>query len=154
MSISDRIICMNDGVIQQVDSPMNLYEKPVNKFVAGFLGTPAMNFFEKGDIAEGISKGTSISLKDVDFGIRPERVKLQEELKKSDVEIFSIGVEILSIEALGREVFAVVEHKGLQIKLFIPENNKKNIGEKIQISFLKGTIFTFDKSTGKTLKVV
>src|SRR5205807_1739844 len=46
MTMGDRIVVMKDGVVQQVDSPLNLYEKPANLFVAGFIGSPAMNFVE------------------------------------------------------------------------------------------------------------
>src|SRR5207244_12385744 len=46
MTMGDRIVVMKDGLVQQVDSPLNLYEKPANLFVAGFIGSPAMNFLE------------------------------------------------------------------------------------------------------------
>ncbi|HKX19920.1 MAG TPA: sn-glycerol-3-phosphate ABC transporter ATP-binding protein UgpC [bacterium] len=92
MTMGDRIVVMKDGVVQQVDSPMNLYEKPANLFVAGFIGSPAMNFLEtrlarqdgKLLIDGGVFKaevpaelGASVSEwagKSVIFGIRPEDV--------------------------------------------------------------------------------
>ncbi len=66
MTMGDRIVVMKDGLVQQIETPMNLYSKPVNKFVAGFIGSPAMNFI-KGKIVGGstskfISDGNSLSL--------------------------------------------------------------------------------------------
>ena len=92
MTMGDRIVVMKDGVVQQVDSPMNLYEKPANLFVAGFIGSPAMNFLEtrlarqdgkllidggvfKAEVpAELASSVTEWAGKSVIFGIRPEDV--------------------------------------------------------------------------------
>ena len=93
MTLGDRICVMYDGVIQQVDSPMDVYNKPVNKFVAGFLGTPPMNFFdgkirvEGKDSAFEFSDGTVISVHGRDYsqyrdkglvlGIRPEQLTVE-----------------------------------------------------------------------------
>ena len=92
MTMGDRIVVMKDGVVQQVDSPMNLYEKPANLFVAGFIGSPAMNFLEtrlarqdgkllidggvfKAEVpTELASSVTEWAGKPVIFGIRPEDV--------------------------------------------------------------------------------
>ena len=92
MTMGDRIVVMKDGVVQQVDSPMNLYEKPANLFVAGFIGSPAMNFLEtrlarqdgkllidggvfKAEVpAELSSSVAEWAGKSVIFGIRPEDV--------------------------------------------------------------------------------
>ena len=61
MTLGDRIVIMKDGVIQQVDTPMGLYTKPANKFVGGFIGSPAMNFVS-GHVANGVFQGTSCLL--------------------------------------------------------------------------------------------
>jgi len=93
MTMGDRIVVMKDGLVQQVDTPISLYDNPVNKFVAGFIGNPPMNFMdgtiEKKDGALAFNEGTfSIKLHDkaiakleaytgkkVIFGIRPEDIK-------------------------------------------------------------------------------
>ena len=92
MTMGDRIVVMKDGVVQQVDSPMNLYEKPANLFVAGFIGSPAMNFLEtrlarqdgkllvdggvfKAEVPAGLAPSVGDwAGKPVIFGIRPEDV--------------------------------------------------------------------------------
>ena len=92
MTMGDRIVVMKDGVVQQVDSPLNLYEKPANLFVAGFIGSPAMNFVEakltrqdgkmfvdggvfRAEIPQAyIAKLTSWAGRPVIFGIRPEDI--------------------------------------------------------------------------------
>ncbi|HLW60574.1 MAG TPA: sn-glycerol-3-phosphate ABC transporter ATP-binding protein UgpC [bacterium] len=92
MTMGDRIVVMKDGVVQQVDSPLNLYDKPANLFVAGFIGSPAMNFLEaklakqdgrmvvdggvfKADVPEAyVPKLSSWAGRPIIFGIRPEDV--------------------------------------------------------------------------------
>jgi multiple sugar transport system ATP-binding protein len=91
MTMGTRIVVMRDGLIQQVDTPINLYEKPVNRFVAGFMGSPAMNFLV-GTVQDGRIAGTSFDVrpdaelgqkiqryngKKVYFGIRPEDIGLR-----------------------------------------------------------------------------
>jgi multiple sugar transport system ATP-binding protein len=91
MTMGTRIVVMKDGVIQQVDSPINLYDKPVNKFVGGFIGSPAMNFMT-GTVQDGGMKGSGFEVtpddqlaqklqsyngKRVYVGIRPENLGLR-----------------------------------------------------------------------------
>lgn len=97
MTMGDRIVVMKNGIVQQIDVPLNLYNKPVNKFVAGFIGTPPMNFIEgkikkddnyvfasvKGSLTVTLSEHQSSSLmeyvgKEIYLGIRPENISLVE----------------------------------------------------------------------------
>jgi len=115
MTLGDRIIIMKDGVIQQNDTPVNLYDNPVNKFVAGFIGSPSMNFiggkiensngfiFNVGSMSFKINRGIEKRLKDfigkeVIFGIRPEDISISEEGKGT-----LMVVEIL--EMMGNEIY-------------------------------------------------
>ena len=91
MTMGSRIVVMKDGVIQQVDTPINLYDKPVNRFVGGFMGSPAMNFLV-GTVENGSIKGGNFSVgsdselggklnsyngKKVYMGIRPENLYIK-----------------------------------------------------------------------------
>ena len=67
MTMADKIVVMYNGHIQQIDSPLNLYNKPVNKFVAGFIGSPPMNFINM-KVAE---EGGAVVVKHADFTIMP-----------------------------------------------------------------------------------
>ena len=110
MTLADRIVVLNEGKIEQVGSPLDLYEQPVNKFVAGFIGSPAMNFFKV--IIAGNNGDSSISLgpfaikvekpnlkpnMEIEIGVRPEHIEIVSPMQcqlKAKVEIIEkLGVE-------------------------------------------------------------
>ncbi len=79
MTLADRIVVLKDGIIEQVGSPIELYEKPSNRFVAQFIGSPKMNFFEASDLdTKKLSKldKTHAKRDDISIGIRPEHLRL------------------------------------------------------------------------------
>ncbi|UCD77313.1 MAG: ABC transporter ATP-binding protein [Desulfobacterales bacterium] len=122
MTMGDRIVVMRDGLIQQIGSPLELYESPANKFVGGFIGSPAMNFFE----AELISRADTASLqtgevridlppenskqladykpKQIIVGIRPEDLKVTAEHQPGK----TIQGEVEVIEPIGNETYVVL----------------------------------------------
>ena len=121
MTMGDRIVVMRDGVIQQIDTPLNLYNQPANRFVAGFIGSPAMNFFGgrlvredglafessdrslrlplAGPVAPGLKPDTNILL-----GVRPEDLYLQSGEAPESRAGFSVQLEVL--EPMGHEIVA------------------------------------------------
>ena len=125
MTMGTRIVVMKDGFMQQVDTPMNLYDYPINQFVAGFIGTPQMNFYtgkltgtkSKVNVEFGLNKITlpkeKIDLivnldkylntdKEIIFGIRPEDIKDDDaSLKDAKNQIIEVDVDV--VEALGAE---------------------------------------------------
>jgi multiple sugar transport system ATP-binding protein len=116
MTLGDRIVIMNDGVIHQVDTPLNLYARPLNRFVAGFIGSPAMNFLH-GHIAGGQFKyagralpvDTQLPAGPAILGVRPE-----------DLEIESSGTALLDgivdvVERMGHETIVYVQHADEQV---------------------------------------
>ena len=77
MTLADKIVVLRDGVIEQVGSPMDLYERPANSFVAQFIGSPKMNFFQQGDLSKSASKTLGRALDDsMKCGIRPEHLTI------------------------------------------------------------------------------
>jgi multiple sugar transport system ATP-binding protein len=125
MTMGDRIVVMKDGRIQQNDTPLNLYNKPVNQFVAGFIGSPSMNFvqgtlvaeggglvFDEGNLRLPLPKEHHDAVKDhvgkeVTLGIRPEDIH--------DPDSMGRSVEAVEIEAL----VEVVEPMGNEIVLYL-----------------------------------
>lgn len=125
MTMGTRIVVMKDGYMQQVDSPINLYDHPINQFVAGFIGTPQMNFFagkltgtkdkvvvEFGNDKIILPKEKAAAIYDLDkylntdreiiFGVRPEDVHDEETwIKAKDAQKISVKVDV--VEALGPE---------------------------------------------------
>ena len=122
MTMGGRIVVMKDGRIQQNDTPLNLYNKPVNQFVAGFIGSPSMNFvqgtlvaeggglvFDEGNLRLPLPKEHHDALKDhvgkeVTLGIRPEDIHDPDSMGRS-VEAVEIEALVEVVEPMGNEVF-------------------------------------------------
>ncbi len=122
MSMGDRIVVMRDGVVQQVDTPLNIYHHPVNKFVAGFIGSPTMNFFHGSLHANGHlrfhQEGTALTIdvpsgfspalqtltqEGVTLGIRPEHLSVHRPVDAPSVGTVEAHVEV--VEPVGNEIF-------------------------------------------------
>jgi multiple sugar transport system ATP-binding protein len=127
MTMGSRIVVMKDGIIQQVDTPINLYDKPVNKFVGGFMGSPAMNFLV-GTVQDGAMKGNGFSVKPdaeltsklgkyngkkVYLGVRPEDLGLKGQTDIPDTGN-SIKATIEVVEPLGAETVIIASVDGDQ----------------------------------------
>ena len=114
MTLGHRIVVMNRGIIQQVDTPLNLYHQPVNRFVAGFIGSPAMNFIH-GSVGEGCFRAKEFSLilpsgvisGALTLGIRPEDLLLAE---ASSAHTFAVRVDV--IERMGNETIGYFDFNG------------------------------------------
>lgn len=162
MTMGTRIVVMNNGVIQQVDTPQNIYNNPRNKFVASFIGSPQMNFIEGTICSNGekvyikindssilipkdkgkilIEKGYKD--KEVILGIRPENVKYGGCLNGSSIEC-----NVDSIELMGAESFLYLKMDKENITLRKNGTTDISSGERISISFEPDNIYIFDKET-------
>ncbi len=167
MTLGTRIVVMKDGVIQQVDTPQNLYDRPQNLFVAGFMGSPQMNFLDakvkvNGNIASLEIAGHSIALpeakskkliaggydgKIVTFGIRPENVDDDPEfLAKCDPKcVFESSVRVY--ELLGAEVYLYFDLDEFPITARVAPSTKSRPGDPIKFAFEVEKIHVFDKET-------
>ncbi|MFC7116571.1 ABC transporter ATP-binding protein [Natronoarchaeum sp. GCM10025703] len=108
MSLADRIAVMNNGELQQIGTPKEVYENPVNEFVAGFLGEPSMNFLDPDRLERGDADGSVTGLDDpfsgtATVGIRPEDVTIAEEggQQASAGRAYELDGEVLVVEPLG-----------------------------------------------------
>ncbi len=153
MTMGTKIVVLNAGVIQQIADPLTLYEKPQNKFVAGFIGTPTMNFIEgKGEKDEFISKDFKIKLKKVPrgeiiLGVRPEDILLCDEKEahlKAQVEI---------IEPIGNENFLHLKIGDTNLTARAPYDVKIKAGEIIPVKFNENRLHFFDKKTEKRIEI-
>ncbi|MCL2457093.1 MAG: sn-glycerol-3-phosphate ABC transporter ATP-binding protein UgpC [Defluviitaleaceae bacterium] len=170
MTLGTRIVVMKDGVAQQVDSPVNLYNKPKNLFVAGFIGSPQMNLVDVtvdqrgsdvyllfGDYpiklpeakARALSEGAYHG-KTVVMGIRPEDIKDEEgfislspdSLIKSDVEV---------TELLGAEIYLYLLCAGQQMTARVNPRSTAKAGDTITLALDVQRIHVFDKDTEQTI---
>lgn len=170
LTMGTRIVVMKDGYVQQVDTPAALYERPCNVFVAGFIGSPQMNFinvnvekrgdevhltFGKEDIKlpEGKSKkleGTDYIGKEVIMGIRPENVHDEavylESMRDSVVE-----AKIEVTEMLGAETFLYMLVGDVSITARVNPRTKARAGDAIKVALDANKIHLFDKETEKTI---
>ena len=169
MTLGTRIVVMKDGVIQQVDTPKNLYQKPQNLFVAGFMGSPQMNFLDavvkvNGNVANLEIGGKSIPLpaekskklidggydgKKVTFGIRPEDVYDSEEFLEKSPCTFESEVKVY--ELLGAEVFLYFDLADFQITARVDPRTSSRPGNNIKFAFDLDKIHVFDKETEQVI---
>ena len=163
MSLGDRIAILNDGVLEQVGTPIEIYENPKNLFVVGFIGNPPINIIEgtlierNGEIivefgfsSYQLSNGIEIMKKtktpEIMLGIRPENIIITEEMRENTVQ-----AEVEVVEPLGREnIFHLRINDRTLIAVSITNKNL-NVGKKVWISFDTDRIHIFDKISQKKI---
>ena len=170
MTLGTRIVVMKDGVVQQVDTPQNLYNYPDNLFVAGFIGSPQMNFMDaqvevKGNDVKLVVGEFSIKLpadkakklidggyagKTVTMGIRPENVYDSEEFIKSSPDTV-IESKIRVYELLGAEVFLYFDVEGYNMTARVNPQTTARTGDTVRFALDATKIHVFDKETEKVI---
>jgi len=165
MTMADRVAIMHSGKVMQVDKPLDVYQKPNNIFVAGFIGTPPMNFLDCNleDRKDGGSLKTDAFSFDLPsdmynlarkvtpspliMGIRAENISVSESKKNKD----DIQTEVYAIEPLGSEIIYTLSFDNHLVKAKAPPNLLLDIESKVWISIDKTAIRLFDKETGKSI---
>ena len=166
MTLGTRIVVMNAGIVQQVDTPQALYETPNNLFVAGFIGSPQMNFLDakctvKGDAVELDLGESTITLtgdkakklidggydgKTVVMGIRPEDVYDDEETVAANADTV-IESTVRVYELLGAEVYLYFDYAGANFTARVKPSTTARTGDHIKIALEPSKIHVFDKET-------
>lgn len=170
MTMGDRIVVMKDGFIQQVDTPQNLYDKPCNIFVAGFIGSPQMNFmdvtlkkeddgfvamFGNSPIKIPKGKGDAATLsgyvgKTVALGIRPEN--LHDEEVFMDMPTCSvIDCDVDLAELMGSEIYLYATSGDTKLVARVPPRSEAKDGDRIKLAIDCTKIHLFDKETEKVI---
>ena len=165
MTMGDKIVVMKDGVIQQIDTPLGLYNTPVNKFVAGFIGSPAMNFIS-GTLTDNngihfVSEGKTVSLKfneamhqklknhdnkKVWIGIRPEDFHENlNSLKAEDAHACMVSLEV--VEPMGNEIFLYFNIDTTQCTARVPSRDTLQPGTTKELYIDVTRIHVFDAVT-------
>ena len=177
MTLGTKIVVMKDGLIQQVGAPQSIYDNPVNLFVAGFLGSPSMNFFRCTVKAEENNR-TALLLDDaktvkkvyldgtrgkqiadryngrhVILGIRPEDIYEFDEAKKLGIENESVDVDepVVNREMLGAEVILYFDEQGKTLAVRLNPENQTQVGEKVSLYFDMDKAHVFDPETEENL---
>lgn len=150
MSISDLMVVMKDGVLQQMDKPQEIYDNPVNLFVAKFLGTPAINVLhgkiENGKLLIGKDVIFNVDLPDqnVSVGIRPEGLLVDEN--------GPFVCSLQKIEKLGRDTSVICTHEGIQMdhmRIVVPSETKIENSDTIRFSLKPHKLYLFDESENR-----
>lgn len=179
MTLGTKIVVMKDGLIQQVGAPQSIYDNPVNLFVAGFLGSPSMNFFRCTVKAEENNR-TALLLDDaktvkkvyldgtrgkqiadryngrhVILGIRPEDIYELDEAKKLGIENDSVDVDepVVNREMLGAEVILYFDEQGKTLAVRLSPENQTQVGENVSLYFDMEKAHVFDPETEENIFV-
>lgn len=166
MTMADKIVVMKDGLIQQIGSPLVLYNEPENLFVAGFIGSPPMNFMpvtisnrggkyiaDEGDFKVELPKSASDLLKNYDgkqviMGVRPENLIYNPDGSKEN----SITAIVKVIEQLGDEIQLHLETEVSSVIAKVPPNLSFKVDQQICFSPAEDKIHFFDRETEKAIR--
>jgi multiple sugar transport system ATP-binding protein len=161
MTMADRIVVLQSGIVQQYDTPENVYERPANQFVAGFIGSPTMNFFPvelRGDLAAFSHDGTPAPLDAAHcrrlkaaagkgmFGVRPEHFDIVRDVASG------ISVQIKLVEPLGSDTLIHFDVSGASAIARVDPSLRPKVGERVSVSPQPDKIHLFDAATGKVLQ--
>ena len=162
MTMADRIVIMKDGVIQQVGKPMDLYEHPVNKFVAGFIGSPQMNFYDVKvdgkklifadgntvELPEAIAKRIA-GYSEVIMGIRGEDIKF--DTTNLDVYGSHQKAVIDNTEIMGNENNLYFDFGGSVTIARVSKYEVSQVGDEVEFTFMPHKMHFFDKETEQVI---
>ena len=168
MTMADRIVIMKDGIVQQIGSPQEVYNTPNNVFVAGFIGSPAMNFFnvtlKDGVISNG--KGLSLQLpeakrklledkgyngKELIFGIRPEDIE-SSQIAIDTYPSSSVKAEVVVSELLGAETMLYTRVDDTEFVSKVDARDFHKPGETVELAFDLNKSHFFDKETEEVIR--
>ena len=157
MTMADKIVVMQDGIVEQMGAPLELYDRPENKFVAGFIGSPAMNFLEGTLKVNGgqpwveTANGAKLPItaapaagndKAVTYGIRPEHLEFADD---------GIEAEVVVVEPMGSETQVVARIGTQDIIAIFRDRRSVQPGDRIHLRPRPTAAHLFDKDTGKRL---
>ncbi len=153
MTLANRIVIMRDGHVQQIGAPLEVYDRPANLFVAGFIGSPEMNLIEgriegghfvAGSLRIGLPAGTSAGGEAV-LGIRPEHLALSND---NNGVAFTVRV----IEQLGAQTLCIGEAGGERLRILVDRVDSWSPGQSIGVRFPATKLHLFAKSSGQRIE--
>ena len=160
LTMSDRIVVFDGGELQQIGTPEEVYDRPENRFVADFIGSPAMNFFDvalSGDrlvgdgfeyplpeaLAARVRDATNAD--DLELGIRPEDITIEDEAERS------ITATVDVVENAGSDNYLYLDLAGQECRVRVPSGVKPAVGEQVTVTFDPADVHVFDRATGENL---
>ncbi|EJZ18700.1 TOBE domain-containing protein, partial [Rhizobium sp. Pop5] len=156
MTMADKIVVMHDGIVEQIGTPLELYDRPANLFVGGFIGSPAMNMIhgrlDPDDASQFVAvNGTRLPVanppasakgRDLVYGLRPEYISLDPN---------GLPAEIVVIEPTGYETHLTVRLGGSEVSCVFRERVNARPGEAIRVAIDAAHVHLFDAEGGRRL---
>ncbi|MGH8679391.1 MAG: ABC transporter ATP-binding protein [Burkholderiales bacterium] len=156
MSMADKIVVMNGGSVEQIGTPLDLYDEPANLFVAGFIGSPAMNFMQGKLVTDGVGRGVRIAPdcvlpapatpqpdgREVILGVRPEHFAIVES---------GVKAEVVVVEPTGADTQVFCKLGGNEVSAMVRERHEFRPGLSINLKPFDGKSYLFDPSSGDRL---
>jgi multiple sugar transport system ATP-binding protein len=151
MTLADRVVVMNQGLIQQVGTPREIYDNPANTFVAGFMGTPAMNLLQ-GELRDGTFSADKVQIDGltrdysgpVTLGFRAEDASLSD-------QVAQISAPVYSMELLGEASMVTMRAGGAIVAIKADKDYSAQIGDLVNAAVPVGACHLFDRDTGVRL---
>jgi len=165
MTMADRIVILDQGTLQQIGAPKQVYHEPVNRFVANFIGSPSMNFVDVELVRNADGSGRLVgddfdyevssrllqpldeTVSDVEFGIRPENVRIDPDAPTEK----SLETTVDVVEIVGSDNFIYLELAGKEFRVRAPSEVEPAEGEPVRITFDEDDIHLFDSASGEAL---
>ena len=157
MQMGDKIVVMNNAVIEQFGTPQEIYDKPATMFVADFIGSPSMNFLPfQGKVESGsdkvrlnshdesVPRSLESAAGDLVFGVRPEHVSLSNDS--------CFRAKVLAVEYLGTTQIVTLQSLNGELKARIDARETVSLGETVGLEFRSAMVTLFDQSTGRALR--
>jgi multiple sugar transport system ATP-binding protein len=149
MTLADRVVVMNKGVVQQVGSPTEIYDRPANAFVASFIGSPAMNLME-GEMRGGVFSGKNVTIAGLECADGPVTLGFRAEDAQL-AETGEIAAPIYSLELLGDATMVTVKAGDALVAIKAPKDFRAGIGSPFAARIPPAVCHLFDRATGSRL---
>lgn len=151
MTLADRVVVMNQGIVQQVGSPVDIYDKPQNTFVAAFIGSPAMNLIE-GTLESGVFSADNVRIEGLDsnhsgkvtLGFRAEDALVAQ-------DVGDISAPVYSMELLGEATMVTMRISGALVSVKAGKEYRIDIGDPVAVSVPAEICHLFDSGSGERI---
>ena len=150
MTLADRVVVMNKGVIQQVGTPTEIYETPANTFVAGFIGNPSMNLIS-GDITKGVFTNSAVQISGFKVPDGPYTLGFRAEDAVVSQKEADINSSIYSIELLGDATMVTLKIDGELLSVRADKSYRAAIGDDVSVAIAIDKCHLFDRQSGKRI---
>ena len=148
MTLADRVVVMSKGIVQQVGTPVEIYDNPANTFVAGFIGSPAMNLM-MGTIAGGVFEGQNVRIPGLRAPDGPATVGFRAEDASIAPEGGEITAKVYTMELLGDATMIAVKAGGELVSVKAPKEYRAQIGQPVALNVPAAICHVFDGASGE-----